>query len=277
MPYPGAVDPPVAMTIAGSDSGGGAGLQADLKTFAALGVFGTMALTAVTAQDTLKVHGVVELAPEFVDAQIDAVLGDLPVRAVKTGMLATIGVIDVVARRAERGELPRLVVDPVMVASSGASLFAGDAPSAYRRLLPHALVVTPNLPEASALLGREIRDLEAMADAARELVALGAKVAVVKGGHLGGERAVDVVADRDQLLELSDEMVDTANVHGTGCTLSAAIAARLALGDQPIAAVRAAKGYVAEVIRASRAMQLGAGPGPLEHLAPLRGPRAGEG
>lgn len=262
--------PPIALTIAGSDSGGGAGIAADLRTFAALGVFGTLAITAVTAQDTLKVHDVTAFPPEFLDVQLDAVLGDFEVAAAKTGMLATVSIIDRLVQRASEGRLPPLVVDPVMVSTSGAALVEGDAPSAYRRLLPFARVVTPNLIEAGVLLGRELRDVDDMAAAARELVDLGAELAVVKGGHLSSNEAIDVVATNSETVALVDEMVRTENVHGTGCTLSAAITARLASGDDPLEAVIAAKRYLAAVIRASAHLRLGEGPGPLDHLALLR-------
>ncbi|HUZ20204.1 MAG TPA: bifunctional hydroxymethylpyrimidine kinase/phosphomethylpyrimidine kinase [Acidimicrobiales bacterium] len=268
---PGTTTPPVALTIAGSDSGGGAGIAADLKTFAAHGVFGTMAITAVTAQDTAKVHGVVVLEPEEVALQIDAVLGDFHVGAAKTGMLATLPIVEMLAERAAAGRLPPLVVDPVMIASSGAELIEGDSRSAYKRLLPYALVTTPNLAEAEFLLGREIRDLPAMRDAARALCDLGVAVAVVKGGHLAGPRSVDVVCGGGELVELSDEKVETRNVHGTGCTLSAAIAANLSLGLPVAAAIAGAKRYVAQVIRRSAAWELGAGPGPLDHFGPRVG------
>ncbi len=263
---PGRPTPPVALTIAGSDSGGGAGIAADLRTFAAFGVFGTLALTAVTAQDTTGVHAVLALAPALVDAQVDAVLGDFDVRAAKTGMLATLEIVDTIAERARGGGLPPLVVDPVMVSSSGAALLEGDAVAAYLRLLPHALVVTPNLPEAEVLLHHEVASRAAMGDAARALHDLGARYAVVKGGHLGGPDAVDVVFDGEVLVELTAPMVPTANNHGTGCTLSAAIAAALALGHEPLDAIGLAKRYVSAAISAASSWHLGAGRGPLDHL-----------
>jgi hydroxymethylpyrimidine/phosphomethylpyrimidine kinase len=262
--------PPVALTIAGSDSGGGAGIAADLRTFAAHGVFGTMAITAVTAQSTMKVSGIVAIAPSFVDQQIDAVLGDLDVKAAKTGMLANVATIDLLARRAADGRLPKLVVDPVMIATSGAALVEGDAALAYRRLIAHASIVTPNLPEAEALVGRSIASLGEMAEAARELVELGARVAVVKGGHREGGEAIDVVYDGTEIVELVGQRIETHNVHGTGCTLAAAMAAQIALGADLLHAVIEAKRYVARVISASRLLELGEGPGPLDHFAPLR-------
>jgi len=265
-------DPPVALSIAGTDTGGGAGIAADLKTFAAHGVHGTFVVTAMTAQDTRKVHGVVVSDHWFVALQLDAVLGDFTVRAAKTGMLATADLVNLVAERAEAGELPRLVVDPVMVASSGASLVEGDAPAAYRRLLASATIVTPNLPEAEALLDRPVRGLGAMIEAARALQGLGAGLVVVKGGHLPGDDACDVVYDGDHLEVLHRTRVPTANVHGTGCTLSAAIAANLAIGLTPLQAVVAAKDYVTGALRRSATWHLASGPGPLDHLGRLPGP-----
>ena len=259
-------EPPVACTIAGVDSGGAAGIAADLKTFAAFGVYGTCVVTALTAQDTTKVHGTLSVDAAFLALQLDAVLGDFTVAAAKTGMLATSALIDCITARAAAGVLPLLVVDPVMVATSGASLVAGDAPAAYRRLIAHASIVTPNLPEAEALLEREIRSRAAMGEAARALHGLGGAFAVVKGGHLSGEVAVDVCFDGTQLLELEHPFVPTRNVHGTGCTLSAALAAGLARGEQPLTALRNAKSYVAAALARSAAWQLASGPGPLDHL-----------
>ena len=267
MSAPGAGDPPVAMTIAGSDSGGGAGIQADLKTFAAHGVFGTSVVTAVTAQNTAAVLGVSVLDPAFVDLQIEAVLGDLSVAAVKTGMLATAAVVEVVARRAARGELPRLVVDPVMVTSTGARLLDEDALCAYRELLlPHAAVCTPNLHEAALLAGLDVGDRVAMEEAARRLARHGPEVVVVKGGHLAGAGAPDVVLCRGTLTVLEGPRVTTVNDHGTGCSLSAATAAQMAAGLDPLAAVTAAKAYVAGALRGAARWSLGAGHGPLDHF-----------
>lgn len=258
--------PPVALTIAGSDSGGGAGVQADLKAFAANGVFGTCAVTALTAQNTVGVLGVQVTPPDFVDAQISAVLADLPVAAVKTGMLATEAIIEIVARRAAAGDLPNLVVDPVMVASSGDRLLDEGAELAYlERLFPYAVIVTPNLREASLLVGRELSDLADMAEAARELATTGACAVLVKGGHLAGD-AVDVFFDGEQVHELASRRVVTANVHGTGCTTAAAIAARLARGDTLGAAVRAAKIYITSAIAGAATWQLGSGHGPVDHF-----------
>jgi hydroxymethylpyrimidine/phosphomethylpyrimidine kinase len=261
----------VVLTIAGSDSGGGAGLQADLRTFAAHGLHGASAVTAVTAQNSVAVVDYVALDPRMVVAQIEAVGSDMPVAAVKTGMLATAEIVRAVADAAARLRLPHLVVDPVMVAKSGDRLLDPAAEAAYReRLFPLAEVVTPNLPEAEALLGRPVRTLPDMREAARALRALGPRVVVVKGGHLEGD-AVDVVWDGERLEEIGAARIRTPHTHGTGCTYSAAIAARLALGDPPVEAVRAAKAYLTEAIRGAYAV--GRGHGPVDHLHPLRGRR----
>jgi hydroxymethylpyrimidine/phosphomethylpyrimidine kinase len=256
----------VVLTIAGSDSGGGAGIQADLRTFAAHGVHGTSAITAVTAQNSVAVLDWVALEPRMVVAQIDAVASDMTVAASKTGMLATAAIVLAVAEAVERLRLPLLVVDPVMVAKSGDRLLDADAESAYRRLIPLATVLTPNLPETEALLGRAVRTLGDMREAARALHALGPRAVVVKGGHLEGD-AVDVFFDGDRLEDLPAARIATANTHGTGCTYSAAIAARLALGDPLIDAVRGAKAYLTEAIR--RSYSVGHGHGPVDHLHPL--------
>ena len=257
----------VALTIAGSDSGGGAGIQADLRTFAAHGLHGASAITAVTAQNTVAVVDYVALEPRMVVAQIDAVASDMPVAAVKTGMLATGPIVEAVAEALTRLRLPHVVVDPVMVAKSGDRLLDPAAEAAYReRLFPLAEVVTPNLAEAEALLGRPVRSVEAMAQAARDLHALGPRAVLVKGGHLEGD-PVDVFFDGRRLEELGAARIDTRHTHGTGCTLSAAIAARLALGADALNAARGAKEYLTEAIRGAYA--LGRGAGPLDHLHPL--------
>jgi hydroxymethylpyrimidine/phosphomethylpyrimidine kinase len=244
----------VVLTIAGSDSGGGAGIQADLRTFAAHGVHGASAITAVTAQNTVAVLDYVALEPRMVVAQIDAVASDIPVAAVKTGMLATAAIVEAVAEAVARLGLPHLVVDPVMVAKSGDRLLDPAAESAYReRLFPLAEVVTPNLAEAEALVGRRVRSLAQMAEAARELHARGPRVVVVKGGHLEGD-PVDVFFDGLRMEELRAPRIETRNTHGTGCTLSAAIAARLALGHERLEAVRGAKAYLTEAIRGAYAL-----------------------
>lgn len=259
--------PAVALTIAGSDSGGGAGIQADLKTFAAFGVFGTSAVTALTAQNTVGVQGVHVVAVDFVDAQITSVLTDLPVSAVKTGMLATAEIVELVARRAAAGDLPHLVVDPVMVASSGDRLLAPEAESAYLdALFPHATVITPNLREASVLVGRELAAVDDQREAARELGKSGAAVVVVKGGHATGPEAVDVVWDGSETRELRAPRVDTANNHGTGCSFASAIAAGLARGDDAVTAIGAAKAYVQRAVQGGARWHLGSGHGPVDHF-----------
>jgi hydroxymethylpyrimidine/phosphomethylpyrimidine kinase len=262
----------VALTIAGSDSGGGAGVQADLRTFAAHGVHGTSALTAVTAQNSVGVSAWVALAPSMVVAQIEAVATDMPVRATKTGMLGNAEIVAAVAEAAARLRLAPLVVDPVMVAKSGDRLLDAAAERAYvERLLPLATLVTPNLHEAEALLGRPVRDLPAMREAARDLARLGARAVLVKGGALPGD-AVDVLFDGERVIDLPAPRVDTPNTHGTGCTLSAAIAARLARGEPLVEAVRGAKEYLTEGLRRSYAV--GRGRGVVDHMHPLL-PRRG--
>jgi hydroxymethylpyrimidine/phosphomethylpyrimidine kinase len=254
---------PVALTIAGSDSGGGAGIQADLKTFAMHGVFGTCAITALTAQNTEKVRAVRPVEPDFVAEQLSAVFDDLPVAAVKTGMLATAETVHLVASWARR--LPRLVVDPVLVSSSGDSLFDGAARRAYlEELFPVATVVTPNSREAGVLVGRPVSTIDDAIAAAHELGATGPSWVVVKGGHLdGGGEAVDVVWHDGEVEILRAPWVDTANNHGTGCTFAAATAARLARGDEVDVALRGAKSYVHRALRGSADWRLGAGHGPL--------------
>lgn len=257
----------VALTVAGSDSGGGAGIQADLKTFAAHGVHGTSALTAVTAQSSVGVTAWTAVAPAMVVAQMEAVASDMPVAAAKTGMLGSAAVISAVAEAAARLGLATLVVDPVMVAKSGDRLLDETAERAYvDRLFPLATLVTPNLREAEALLGREVRDLEAMRLAARDLASLGARAVLVKGGALQGD-PVDVLFDGKRLVELATRRVATENTHGTGCTLSAAICARLALGNPLELAVRGAKAYLTDALRRSYAV--GKGRGCVHHLHPL--------
>jgi hydroxymethylpyrimidine/phosphomethylpyrimidine kinase len=253
-----------ALTIAGSDSGGGAGIQADLKTFSALGVFGMSALTAITAQNTLGVRAVYELPPELVAAQIDAVVEDLGVDAVKTGMLANAAIIRVVADRVRAHGLHTLVVDPVMVAKSGDPLLQPDAVAALREeLLPLALVVTPNRPEAEVLTGRPVRSLDEAREAARALVALGARYAVVKGGH-GEGPAIDVLFDGHAFREYSAPRIATRHTHGTGCTFASAIAAELAKGAAVPDAVARAKAYLTAALE--HAPGLGHGHGPVHHF-----------
>jgi hydroxymethylpyrimidine/phosphomethylpyrimidine kinase len=253
-----------ALTIAGSDSGGGAGVQADLKTFSALGVFGMSAITAITAQNTLGVTAVHEIPPEIVAAQIDAVVTDIGVDAAKTGMISNTEIIRVVAAKVREHGISTLVVDPVMVATSGDRLLREDAVEALRtELLPLATVVTPNLPEAEVLIGREIGGLDAMREAARAIVGLGVRSVIVKGGHLAGD-AVDVFYDGSTFTELPARRIETTSTHGTGCTLASAIAALLARGESLEGAIRGAKAYVTEAIE--RAYPIGKGHGPVHHF-----------
>jgi hydroxymethylpyrimidine/phosphomethylpyrimidine kinase len=254
----------VALTVAGSDSGGGAGIQADLRTFAAHGLHGTSALTAVTAQNSVGVTAWVALEPAMVVAQIEAVATDMPVAAAKTGMLASAPIVAAVAEAVARLRIAPLVVDPVMVAKSGDRLLDAAAERAYvERLLPLATLVTPNLHEAAALLGRPVGDVASMREAARDLGALGARAVLVKGGGLPGD-AVDVFFDGSRLVDLTVPRVATPNVHGTGCTLSAAICARLAQGADLLDAVRGAKAFLTEALRRSYAV--GRGRGVPDHL-----------
>ncbi len=252
---------PVALTIAGSDSGGGAGIQADLKTFAAMGVHGTAAITAITAQNTVTVTEIHEVPVRVIRAQIDAVVEDIGVQAAKTGMLASSEIIEAVAAAIEAHAIRNLVVDPVMVAKGGARLLQSDAIAAlYRYLLPLAAIVTPNLPEAEVLLGRPIATLAERCKAARDLVALGPHAAVVKGGHAGGD-ATDVYWDGREMVELKARRIPTNNTHGSGCVFSAAIAAGLAKGESPLEAVRHAKAFITSAIEQS--LELGKGHGPV--------------
>lgn len=256
---------PVALTIAGSDSGGGAGIQADLKTFAVLGVHGTSAITAITAQNTLGVTDIMEIPPALVAAQIDAVMLDIGARAAKTGMLASAEIIDVVAVAIELYGIRNLVVDPVMVAKGGARLLRDDAVDSLRqRLLPLAAVVTPNLPEAEVLLGRPIRTLDERRQAARDLVLLGARAAVVKGGHADDQLSIDHFFDGTQLVELVSPRIATQNTHGSGCVFSAALAAGLAKGSDALAAVHEAKAFITSAIE--RSLEVGRGHGPVNPM-----------
>jgi hydroxymethylpyrimidine kinase/phosphomethylpyrimidine kinase len=255
---------PVALTIAGSDSGGGAGIQADLKTFAALGVHGTCAITAITAQNTVAVTEIFELAPSLVRAQIDAIFDDIGVQAAKTGMLSSAAIIEAVASAVRARGIRNLVVDPVMVAKGGARLLRDDAVGALRsQLLPLATVLTPNLPEAEVLLGRPIASLDERRAAARDLQKLGPRIVVLKGGHADGE-AIDLFWDGTEMVELTAERVATMNTHGSGCAFSAAIAAFLARGSDALSAVREAKRFISGAIEFS--LELGHGHGPVNPM-----------
>ena len=254
----------VALTIAGSDPSGGAGMQADLKTFAAFGVYGASAVTALTAQNTRGVRRVVEVAPDFVRAQLDAVLDDLDVRAAKTGMLLRIAVVEVVAAVLAARPVPHLVVDPVLAATSGETLLErGAIPTLRARLLPLATLVTPNLREAEMLTGRPVGGPAEMRDAARALVDVGARAALVTGGHLPGA-ALDILYDGRTFREFSARRLSAPETHGTGCTLSAAIAAGLACGEDLAAAVEAAKRFVTRGI--ATALPIGQGTPLMNHL-----------
>jgi len=255
-----------ALTIAGSDSSGGAGIQADLKTFTVFRVYGMSAVTALTAQNTRGVSGIFPVSPEFVRQQIDAVATDIGLDAAKTGMLANRAIIAAVADAVRVHKISRLVVDPVMIAQSGAALLEADARAALRdEIIPLAEVVTPNTPEAAALLDMTVESVAEMRDAARRLVGIGARAALVKGGHLCGDEAVDVLYDGRDLHELRAPRVPTRHTHGTGCMLSAAITARLACGDALVAAVSTAKRFIGTAIAGGLA--LGAGNGPANPLA----------
>lgn len=259
--------PLVALTVAGVDSAGGAGVHADLRAFAALGVHGATAVAALTAQSTRGVEAVHAVPPAFVAAQLDAVLGDLDVRATKTGFLGSAATVEVVAEAAAAGRLAALVVDPVLVAATGARLFGDDVDAAYvGRLLPHARVATPNRVEAGLLVGRELRTVADMQAAAVDLLDLGVEAVVVKGGDAEdeGDRSVDVLATRTSVDRLELPRVDTPNDHGTGCTFGAAIAAGLARGVDVPEAVRAAKAFVHRALVGARHWRLGAGHGPID-------------
>jgi hydroxymethylpyrimidine/phosphomethylpyrimidine kinase len=259
------------LSIAGSDPSGGAGIQADLKTLAARGVYGMAAVTALTAQNTRGVSGIEAVPPDFVEDQIEAILEDIRVDAVKIGMIANAGIARAVAGVLSGKRTGPVVLDPVMVAKGGAALLSADAVEALTtRLLPLAALLTPNLPEAAALLGEPVAaDRAGMAAQATRLLALGPAAVLVKGGHLDGEGSPDVLATTDGLEWFEAERVATANTHGTGCTLSSAIAAELAKGASTRAAVAAAKTYLAEAIAAADRLSVGSGHGPVHHFQAL--------
>ncbi|MGH6900616.1 MAG: bifunctional hydroxymethylpyrimidine kinase/phosphomethylpyrimidine kinase [Geminicoccaceae bacterium] len=259
------------LTIAGSDSGGGAGIQADLKTFSALGVYGASVIAALTAQNTRAVTAIHEVPPAFVVAQLDAVFDDIEIAAVKIGMLSSPSVIEAVTDGLRRHGARRIVVDPVMVAKSGDRLLREDAVSVLRkRLLPLATVITPNLPEAAVLLGTEVvRDEAGMIDAAARLRKLGPQAVLLKGGHLEAADCIDVLDDGTEPLTLAVPRIASGNTHGTGCTLASAIAALLARGLPLRDAVQGAKAYVTAAIRAADRLSVGHGHGPVHHFHAL--------
>jgi hydroxymethylpyrimidine/phosphomethylpyrimidine kinase len=259
------------LTIAGSDSGAGAGIQADLKTFAALGVYGTSAITAVTAQNTVGVTAVSAIAADIVTAQIEAIAGDIEVHATKTGMLASAAIVEAVGAAIDELDLPMVVVDPVMVAKSGDALLDDDGVRSMRaELLSRALVVTPNIPEAEILSGSRIQSLADARESARRIRAIGKCAVIIKGGHAAGDDIVDLLLDGDGFTELPTRRIDTRNTHGTGCTFASAIAAYLALGLSLQDATAKAQAYVAGAIR--HGLAIGKGHGPLDHFWQMRRP-----
>jgi hydroxymethylpyrimidine/phosphomethylpyrimidine kinase len=262
------------LTIAGSDSGGGAGIQADLKAMSANGVFGMSVITAITAQNTRAVTAAYDLPLSLIEAQIDAVFDDFEVSAVKTGMLSSRDIVRTVARKLESRAVQNLVVDPVMISKSGYDLLQPDSIESVKRdLIPLARLVTPNLPEAERLTGRSIRTIDDVKAAARAIHGLGPGAVLIKGGHRLDERATDILFDGSEFTILAGEYIETTNTHGTGCTYASAIAAKLALGDSLVDAVRAAKAYITEAIRHSLA--IGHGHGPTDHFFVLRDRSAG--
>ena len=265
----------IALTIAGSDSSGGAGIQADLKTFTALGVYGASVIASLTAQNTHGVTGVLAVPPDFIALQIDAVASDLVVTVTKTGMLGEAAAVDEVCDGLERHDLGALVVDPVMVATSGDVLLAPDAIARVTaRLIPKATIITPNLAEAAKLLGaKPASNLGDMQRQAKDLLALGCGAVLLKGGHMTGEQAIDILVTRqspESSSQFAAPRVDTPNTHGTGCTLAAAIAANLALGQPLPEAVGSAKQFLAQALEAGRHLRVGQGSGPVDHMFAFR-------
>lgn len=261
---------PVAVTIAGSDSGGGAGIQADLKTFSALGVYGASVITALTAQNTLGVTGIHDVPPAFITAQMDAVFSDIATArsAVKIGMLSQVSTIEAVAAGLAKHNQSNIVLDPVMIATSGDRLLKAEAiDTLIRVLIPRARVITPNLPEAAALIDSPIAEGEvSMRAQAERLLHLGAQAVLIKGGHGSGEESVDLLVQRDGVTRFAAPRIETENTHGTGCTLSSAVAAGLAKGLDLVEAVRQAKDYVTGAIAASSKLEIGSGHGPVHHF-----------
>lgn len=258
------MNPRKALTIAGSDSGGGAGIQADLKTFSALGVYGASVITAITAQNTVGVTAIMDVTTDVISRQIEAVLTDVKPQAVKTGMLSNADIIQTVSDGLRKYSVKKLVVDPVMVAKSGDRLLQDNAISALiERLLPQAMVLTPNIPEAEVLTGKKITTISDMEIAADTLRAMGPKYIIVKGGHLKGE-AIDVFYDGRKIYHLRHQRIRSKNTHGTGCTFSAAITAHLAKGFTVLESVRLAKRYISLAI--THAFSVGSGHGPVHHF-----------
>ncbi|MGB8606423.1 bifunctional hydroxymethylpyrimidine kinase/phosphomethylpyrimidine kinase [Bradyrhizobium sp.] len=259
---------PIALTIAGSDSSGGAGIQADLKTFAALGVYGASVITALTAQNTSGVSGIHQVPADFVTAQMDAVFSDLDVKAVKIGMVAQLATVDAIVAGLKRWSPGHIVLDPVMVATSGDRLLAADAIEALRtRLIPRASLITPNLPEAAALLGEPVAASEAAIESqGKRLLALGCPAVLIKGGHAQGAESIDYLVVATGAIALAAPRIATRNTHGTGCSLSSAIAAGLAKGEEMETAVRHAKAWVSLAIAAADRLGVGHGNGPIHHF-----------
>jgi hydroxymethylpyrimidine/phosphomethylpyrimidine kinase len=259
---------PIALTIAGSDSSGGAGIQADLKTFAALGVYGASVITALTAQNTQGVAGIHQVPSDFVIAQIDAVFSDLAVGAVKIGMVADLGVIAAIAAGLSKWQPKHVVFDPVMVATSGDRLLKADAVEALRtKLIPLASLITPNLPEAAALLDEGVATTEsAIADQGKRLLALGSRAVLIKGGHGQGAESIDYLVMSGGTIALAAPRIATRNTHGTGCSLSSAVAAGLAKGEDMESAVRNAKTWISAAIAAADRFSVGHGHGPVHHF-----------
>ncbi len=262
---------PIALTIAGSDSGGGAGIQADLKTFSALGVYGASVIAALTAQNTKSVSGIFDIAPEFVRKQMDAVYSDMKIGATKIGMLARADIIEAVAEGLAAHKAKNIVLDPVMVATSGDLLLKPDAIDTLKnRLIPLGLVVTPNLGEAAALSGESVaQDETAMAKQGQAILKLGAQSVLVKGGHFEGAEAIDILVDASGVRRFSARRIASKNTHGTGCTLSSAIAASLARGMPLAESVALAKRFVSEAIAAADGLKVGEGRGPVHHFYEL--------
>jgi hydroxymethylpyrimidine/phosphomethylpyrimidine kinase len=258
----------IALTIAGSDSSGGAGIQADLKTFAALGVYGASVITALTAQNTQGVTGIHQVPRDFVTAQIDAVFSDLEVKAVKIGMVSQLEVIDAIAAGLDRWSPKHVVLDPVMVATSGDRLLASDAVEALRtKLIPRASLITPNLPEAAALLDEPVAVGEAAIESqGKRLLAMGCRMVLIKGGHGQGAQSTDYLVGGDGVITLAAPRIATKNTHGTGCSLSSAIAAGLAKGEDMESAVRHAKTWISAAIAAADRLGVGHGHGPVHHF-----------